>query len=382
MLPLEKLIHLRHDLHAHPELSGQEQRTAACIEAYLRDLRPDGLLTGLGGHGIVATFVGEADGPTLLFRSELDALPIHELNTFAYRSSIPGVSHKCGHDGHSATLCGLAEVLSAQRPSRGKVHLLFQPAEETGEGALAALQDPRFAGIQPDLAVALHNFPGYPPGAVIVRDGIITAAVQGLAVHWQGRTSHASQPEFGRNPATAITDALQHALGCSRPDPARPDFRLVTPVHLRVGAPGAYGVAAGDGELHLTVRAWTNAGLETLIAEITGHCEHLARRDGLEVRFETRQPFAANHNDPATANEVRKAALACGLEVIELREPLKGGEDFGLFTARFPCCLVLVGASENMPALHNPDFDFPDALIEPGVRLMHTIVRQVLGGER
>jgi amidohydrolase len=133
------LIKFRHELHRHPEVSGQEQQTAERIKNYLLPLQPDELLTDVGGHGIVATFDSGKSGPTLLFRAELDALPIQEINTFEYGSSVAGVSHKCGHDGHTTTLCGLAESLAKNRPQRGKVHLLFQPAEETSIGAAAVL---------------------------------------------------------------------------------------------------------------------------------------------------------------------------------------------------------------------------------------------------
>ena len=318
MLPLEKLIAFRHDLHAHPEVSGHEVRTAARVESYLRELRPNRLLTQVGGHGLVATFEGGQPGPSLLFRCELDALPIIEANTFAHRSSNPNVSHKCGHDGHSTMLCGLADLLAQDRPVRGKVHLLFQPAEETGEGARAVLEDPQFAVIKPDIAFALHNFPGYPLGSVILRNGIITAAVIGLKLTWQGWTAHASQPEFGRNPALAIAEALQHSQSLNRPDPSDPGFQLVTPVHVRVGSP-AYGIAAGDGDLHLTLRSWTDANLEQLVSSIVKFCEGLADRDGLKLKSETTQQFATNNNDATIADLMRRATLESGLALIELR---------------------------------------------------------------
>lgn len=378
MLPLAKLTALRHTLHASPEVSGLEQQTAALIEAYLRGLEPDSLVTGLGGHGILATFEGGLEGPTLLFRSELDALPIPEANTFAHRSKHPGVSHKCGHDGHSAALCGLAELLARSRPPRGRVHLLFQPAEEVGEGAKAVLADPKFAPFRPDLAFALHNFPGFPAGSVVLRDRTITAAVVGLAVRLEGRTAHAAQPELGRNPAFAVAELLQYSQTLNRPDPTLPEFRLTTPVGVRVGSP-AYGVAAGDGELNLTLRSWTDDGLEELAASLLLRARQLAERDGLTLSHQTTEHFAANFNDPAAAAAARRAAVSCGLEVLELPVALKGGEDFGLFSARFPCCLILLGAGEATPPLHSPDYDFPDELLEPAVRLMAQIVREALG---
>jgi amidohydrolase len=377
MLPLEKLRTLRHELHAHPELSGQERQTAKRITAYLQTLKPDELLTDLGGHGIVATFDSGGSGPALLLRSELDALPIEETNTFAHRSSISGISHKCGHDGHSTILCGVAELLARQRPGKGKVHLLFQPAEETGSGAEAVLNDPRFSSITPDMAIALHNFPGYPLHSVIIKKGIFTAAVSSLALRLQGKTAHASQPEYGLNPALAVAELLQESDAYTLNDPASEDFQLVTPVYARVGSP-AYGVAAGDGEVHFTLRCWDNTRLEKLRSSIVELTKEICLAHRLELSHESLQNFHANTNDSGSVDLVKTSALELGLELIELSDPLKGGEDFGLFTARFPCCMFALGAGETTPALHNPDYDFPDVLIETGVKLFKRITETVL----
>jgi amidohydrolase len=376
-LQIQKLIQLRRTLHAHPELSGQEQHTAARIESYLRQLQPDALLVGLGGHGIVATFDSGQPGPAILLRSELDALPIAEINNFEHRSTVSNVSHKCGHDGHSAILCGLAEVLAAQRPPRGKVHVLFQPAEETGEGAAAVLQDAGFADVHPDFGIALHNFPGLPMHTVFVKDGIFTAAVGSLIICFAGRTAHASEPEQGLNPTLAVADLLRACAALNRPDANAADFQLITPVHVRVGSP-AYGVSAGDGEVHLTLRSWSSHGLESLKAEVCGLAEELASRDGLGFNTQSLQTFYANENDPQLADCVRQATREMGLPLIEATAPVRGGEDFGLFTTRFPCCMFGLGAGEDTTPLHSPDYDFPDALIETGVRVFLRIVQNLL----
>ena len=225
-LPLEKLTKFRHELHAYPELSGHEEQTARRVIAYLQALKPDELLTNLGGHGIVATFDSGQAGPVLLLRSELDALPIGEINTFAHHSSNQGVSHKCGHDGHATILCGVAELLSRQRPTKGKVHLLFQPAEETGEGAAAVLADPKFAAIKPDMGVSLHNFPGFKKNSIILKEGIFTIAVSSHIFRFSGYTSHASEPENGRNPSLAIADLLRESKLLNMDDPTREEFRF------------------------------------------------------------------------------------------------------------------------------------------------------------
>jgi amidohydrolase len=376
---LEHLIYLRHDLHRHPEISGNEQQTAMRIKNYLLALHPNEILDGLGGHGIIATFDSGKPGPALLFRAELDALPIQEINDFAHRSNNKGVSHKCGHDGHATILCGVAKRLAEQPPRKGKVHLLFQPSEENGSGAEAVLNDPKFAAFNPDMGVALHNFPHYPLHSVIVKPGTVTAAVSGLALHIKGKTAHASQPEYGLNPAMAVAELLKKSHAYNLNEPALEDFQLITPIHVHVGSAGAFGVAAGDAEVQFTLRAWTNTRLETLRADLVQLARGICLEHGLELSHTPSDTFYANTNDAATTDDVRTSALQLGLEIIELSEPLKGGEDFGLFTSRFPCCMFMLGAGEDTPALHSPDYDFPDALIGTGIKLFESIVRKQLG---
>ena len=368
---------LRHQLHAHPELSGREYATAERIVEFLAELRPDRIISGIGGTGIIATFEGAQPGPVLLMRSELDALPITELSAIEYASTNQGVSHKCGHDGHMAMLCGLAESLAAQRPARGAVHVLFQPAEETGTGAAAVLADAAFAQVRPDVAVAIHNMPGFPLHAVVVKSGEVTPAVRGMVVRFVGRTAHASEPEKGENPARAVADLLRACGDWSVHGPQSPDFRLVTPVHARLGSI-AYGVSAGDAEVHLTLRTHTNETLAALYEEVVGFAAELAARDGLTMDSETVEDFYATFNAPAVADAVAGAAAAAGLDVLRPQVGIAAGEDFGLFTERFPGCLVLLGAGEDHDPLHNPYYDFPDELIATGVLLYEAVVAQYL----
>ena len=189
-LDLVELTGFRQHLHRNPELSGQEAWTAAQVVAALVPLGPDRVLTGLGGHGVAAVWTAPEPGPTVLFRSELDALPIEEISQAAHRSAVPGKAHLCGHDGHSTILLGLARLIARDRPARGRVVLLFQPAEEDGSGAASVLADPRFSGIRPDWAFALHNMPGYPLGHVVVAPGPANCASEGLRVVFRGRTAH------------------------------------------------------------------------------------------------------------------------------------------------------------------------------------------------
>ncbi|MDX2378268.1 MAG: amidohydrolase, partial [Acidimicrobiia bacterium] len=231
---MDPLIEFRHELHAHPELAHAEFETARRVSDVVTSLRPDHILSGVAGTGVVATFDSGLPGRTILFRSELDALPIEERGMDGHGSTRPGVSHKCGHDGHTTILVGLAQRLASTRPASGRVHLLFQPAEETGTGAAAVLADPAFGDIRPDFAVAIHNMPGFPLHSVVVKPGSITAAVRSLVIRFAGRTAHAAEPDKGENPSLAIADLLRACDRITVNDLASSDFRVITPVHVHV----------------------------------------------------------------------------------------------------------------------------------------------------
>ena len=170
---------LRKELHKNPEVSGKEVQTAKRIISFLENYPPDEMITEVGTTGILAIYKGKTVGKTVLFRCELDALPIDEINTFDHRSLVNGVSHKCGHDGHMAILCGLATELHFKRPETGTVILLFQPAEEDGTGAEKVFNDLKFI-YNPDFAFALHNIPGYKTNQIVVKNNTFSCAVNSL----------------------------------------------------------------------------------------------------------------------------------------------------------------------------------------------------------
>jgi len=369
------LTSFRHELHAHPELAHSEHATAERVVTFMQQFNPTEIVTGIGGTGVIVTFDSGVEGPTMLFRCELDALPITEVDVDGYASTTVGVSHKCGHDGHMAMIAGLGEALAERPLTRGVVHLLFQPAEETGTGAAAVLNDEAFSRFTPDFAVAIHNMPGFPMHSMVIKPGSITAAVRSFVVRFTGRVAHASEPEKGENPSLAVADLLREADALVIADQHDPEFRLVTPVHVSIGSI-AYGIAAGEGEVHFTIRTATNQGLAKLQAEITAIADHLAARDRLSVEIEVVEDFFANVNDLDVTERVRRAAESCGHDIITPEVGMRAGEDFGLFTERFPCCLVLLGAGEAHLPIHNAGYDFPDELISTGVELFEQIVRR------
>ena len=377
---LAQLIEWRRALHRLPELSGHEHDTAATVAATLAPLHPDRILTGLGGHGVAAIFDSGTPGPSVMIRAELDALPITELSDIPHKSIRPGIGHLCGHDGHMAILMGLARLLSRRRPERGRVILLFQPAEEDGSGAAAVIADPRWPEVAPDWAFSLHNYPGIPLGHALLASGPVNCASCGMRIQLVGKTSHASVPEAGLTPAPAIATLIPAltALGPGGPvtDGA---YRLVTITHAHVGEP-TFGIAPGMGEVWVTLRTVRDDQMAALWAAATTLAADAAARDGLKLTITRHDDFAASINDPDATDHLRAAHLATGLPAFAAPLPMRASEDFGRFgTAGAKSAMLYLGSGETQPMLHNPDFDFPDALIDPGTRLFHRVVTDILG---
>ncbi|OCB70194.1 amidohydrolase [Flavobacterium crassostreae] len=373
---IEALSLLRKELHQYPEVSGNEKNTAQRIISFLKNYPPDEIITEVGEHGILALYKAKAAGKKLLFRSELDALPIEETNTFAHRSTIEGVSHKCGHDGHMAILCGLAMKLYHKRPDTGTVMLLFQPAEEDGSGAARVFNDPKF-DYKPDFAFALHNLPGYPKHQIVIKNNTFTCAVNSMVIQLKGKTAHAGEPEKGINPTLAIAAIISKFNSAIQPDISQSDYCLITPIYTRIGSK-AYGVSAGDGEVHFTVRSNSNVQMKNVERFLENTVKELASQFQLVSSIEWIECFQANENNLQAAQHIRQAAKTNGLELLEKEFPFTWGEDFGLFTQQFPGAMFGLGSGLKTPALHNPDYDFPDEIITTGVATFYTITKQLL----
>lgn len=367
---------LRRTLHRIPELANHESETAQLIARYVGEFRPDEIITQLGGAGVAAIYGGQRPGPTLLFRAELDALPIHETNDFDHHSRHGHVAHKCGHDGHMAMVAGLAPLLHASRPARGRVVLLFQPAEETGEGAAAILRDARFPAIAPDYAFALHNLPGWPLHRIVIRDGTFTMGSVGLSATLEGSTSHASQPERGRSPMRAIGLLLQELPALAVASDLT-DFTLVTLTHLRAGEP-SFGISPGRAELLATLRAAKDEDLQLIRGRAVDLVRRAAGESKLAWKVSWSDEFAATVNHPEAVNAIRSAAGHLGAATSNLPEPIRWSEDFGLFTQVSCGAMLGLGSGTDHAALHSPEYDFPDELIPTGIGLFRRIIAQLL----
>ena len=347
--------------------------------AMLEATAPDRIVTGLGGHGVAAIYDSGRPGPRVMLRAELDGLPIEETGAQRHRSEIPGKGHLCGHDGHMTILAAMARLLGRQRPARGAVVLMFQPAEETGAGAAAVVADPRFAALAPDYAFAIHNYPGMPLGHVGVVAGPAACASRGMRLRLTGRTAHASLPDTGLSPGPALARLMQQMPGLSRgAAPSDADFALATLCHARLGE-AAFGIAPGEAELLVTLRSLTDAGMAGLVDRAEALAREAAADQGLALSIAYEDVFPTCVNDAEGGGDRAPRLRARGVPHGPGLLPMRASEDFGHFGRDAKLAFLLLGAGEWQPALHNPDYDFPDALIGAGADLFSNILVSTLG---
>ena len=401
-MPDGRITALRHELHAHPELSGQERETKRRLMEFIREntcleildrgtwfcayrapvpaQAPRGGAPAAAGARTVGRAEPDGWDPAaelrggIAFRADFDALPVPETIPLPYASRNEGVSHKCGHDGHAAALCGLALALS-EAEVRVPVWLIFQPAEETGEGGEACAAFLKEKGI--GRVFAFHNRSGYPEGAVVVSDSLAQCASRGLTVRFTGRTSHASEPENGRNPASALAEMVRAAetavCGLRAGKEGNAGLVLCTVVDLTLGRKD-FGVSPGEGEVSFTLRADRDEDLSRLETELRRRAEELAEEGGFEVSFEVHDPCPETRNDPESAALVRAAARRNGFRVIEMEAPWRASEDFGWYLKVCPGAMFYIGNGEHYPALHTPEYDFNDRILDTAVRMFTSLL--------
>lgn len=364
---------IRRELHQHPELSGHEARTARFVEDKLQAFHPTKVIRHVGGHGLLVEYFFSEDGPTVLFRADMDAVAVQEPDDIPHHSQTPGVAHKCGHDGHTTILLRFARMLSERPLPKGRVLLLFQPAEDNGSGSKAVLDTKVLDYYKIDKAFALHNIPGYPASAVLCKEDSFTCAVVSVSITLTGKTSHAAEPQKGISPIPATLNIVDELLRWNNTDIQSDDYFLSTIVEIHVGEE-AYGVSAGNSVIRATLRAKTDKLLhqhaQQLKELVATECK---RTPDLQHEMEWLEPFSANENDPQSVGMIKNAALRNNLPYIELQTPFSWGEDFGLFTQQYKGAIFGLGSGENCAPLHSPQYDFPDEVIETGATLFYTI---------
>lgn len=368
----------RHHLHQNPEVSGDEKNTSQFVREKLEEIGVKKIHHGFSLNSILAEIDFEKPGKTILFRCELDALPIQETNDLNYKSKNEGVGHKCGHDGHMTMLLGLAEKMIQKKFSKGKVLFLFQSAEEDGRGAKGILDSKILEDFAIDFVFSLHNVPGFKMGNIVCKTGSFTPSVESLDVKLIGKTSHAGMPEKGVNPAMAISKLIQYYQNLHQPDKNNKGYFLATPIRLKMGKP-AYGTSAGEAQVSYTFRSYDHNFFVQQKKDIENQTKKIVKEtEGLNCKLMWKEGFEANQNNEKAYGFIKKAAAENDLKFIQKEYPFSWGEDFGAFTQHYRGAMFGLGSGENQPELHNPDYDFPDELLDKGILMFYSLAKMTL----
>lgn len=361
---------LRHELHRHPELSYEEVWTKQHLMGFLREHTK--LELHDGGRYFYAVYRAEKAARkrrAIAFRADFDALPIEDEIDQPYRSCVPGVGHKCGHDGHAAALCGLGLELAELRLDRD-VYMVFQHAEETGQGAVEAkaflLENPDIEEI-----FAFHNQVGARAGEVLVASGACNCASKGMSVFMKGTPTHASLPERGTNPVFALAKVIDAVPALIEPE-KYDGLVLCTVCQLSAGS-HTFGTAASEGLLRMTIRAEVEAEMDALQQRIETLCREEAEAAGLTLCFDFQDEFPETRNSANSVEKVYQAAEKLGYSVHE-KPTSRGSEDFGHYTKVVPGALFYIGGGIDVPSFHTSGYDFTDVIMENAVEMFKALL--------
>ncbi|GAJ27596.1 amidohydrolase [Acidomonas methanolica] len=376
---IDHLVALRRDLHAHPELRFEEVRTAGIVADQLAQwgYRPH---RGLAKTGVVASLDTGRPGPSILLRADMDALPVTERAEHDHVSRHAGRMHACGHDGHTVMLLGAAAELAARPPARGRVHFVFQPAEEGGAGADVMIREGLFDLFPSQRCFGLHNWPGLAVGRFGVRAGPIMAGGWRFSATVSGRGAHAAQPHRAIDPVVAgaaFVQAAQH-LVARRTDPLVPAVVSICMFH----AGSTDNILPDRAEIAGTLRALAPGALEALKEGLREVAEGTERAFGVRIALLFHSPYPVTVNSPAET--ALAGAVMTGLDASTDEAPADldlppslASEDFGFMLERRPGAYAMIGNGPSAP-LHAPDYDFNDRIIPRGIAYWAALARHCL----
>ncbi len=383
-----ELRQIRRDIHAHPELCFEEQRTAEVIAGKLTEWGIP-IDRGMGQTGVVGIIRNGNSQRAIGLRADMDALPIQETNTFPHASKNPGKMHACGHDGHVAMLLGAAHYLASHRHFDGTVYLIFQPAEEGGGGAKRMMDDGLFTKYPMDAVFGMHNWPGVAVGTFGVTPGPMMASSNEFEVIVKGKGSHAAQPHKGIDPIMTAIQIAQSWQTIITRNKSPIDAGVISITQIHAGS--ATNVIPDTATLIGTVRTFTTEALDLIEQRMHAIARHTASAFDAEVdfRFTRNYPPLINHaRETAFAVDVMKSIV--GDDGVNTQvEPTMGAEDFAFMLQEKPGCYVFIGNGEGGHRhdghgagpcnLHNPNYDFNDDLLPIGasywVRLAEAYLR-------
>ncbi|KAF1053670.1 MAG: Hippurate hydrolase [Stenotrophomonas maltophilia] len=375
---------IRQQIHRHPELGFEEQRTAALVAGYLREWGYE-VHEGVGGTGVVGVLRGGSGTRCIGIRADMDALPIEEASGVAYRSEHSGRMHACGHDGHTAILLCAARYLAQTRAFDGTLNLIFQPAEELLSGAVAMMDDGLFERFPCDAVYALHNAPGLPVGCFLTREGPLTASSDRVDIRLIGVGGHGAMPHTAKDPIVAAAElvlALQSIVSRNVPST---EVAVITVGAIHAGE--AANVIPEHAELRLSVRATQPEVRSLLKQRIQEVVAGVAAVHGIRAECDYQELVPVLVNTPAETRLLREVASALvGPQRLLSQTPsgFLGSEDFAWMLERRPGCYIALGNGNSGPSgcmVHNPGYDFNDAAIPYGASLWVRLVETYLVAE-
>ncbi|MGX5219876.1 M20 metallopeptidase family protein [Pseudomonas segetis] len=366
MIDTNKYVELRHEIHKHPELKYEETKTAQLVARTLRDLGYE-VCEGLGKTGVVGMLDTGRPGPCIAFRSDMDALPIHEQNYIPYKSTIDGKMHACGHDGHTAALLCAAEAL-LQRKDRyaGKIKLIFQPAEEGGAGAKAMIDDGVLQTPQVDMIFGFHNRPGFEQGYIFAKPGSAMGGDTSIEITITGKGGHAAMPHLAHDPIVVAAQFINHiqAAVARQLSPLRSG--VITVSSIQAGSRKGINVIPNNCNLTISLRSDSLETRAMLVAATENALKSACLAGACEYGFNILLDIPALINDAKatdmTINAFRKHMPDRRVEKIDYM-PTMGAEDFSFYLQEVPGCYFFIGNGMDSAYLHNPHYDFNDALI-------------------
>ncbi|MBE0689166.1 MAG: amidohydrolase [Anaerolineae bacterium] len=373
----EELIERRRDLHRHPELAFEEFRTGGIVAQELNRLGFE-VQTGVGKTGVVGILEGAHDGPTVLVRADMDALPIQEQNAVDYASETPGKMHACGHDGHTTIALGVAKLLAARRDQlAGRVKFVFQPAEETAQGAKSMIRDGALQNPRPDVSIGLHLWNSLPLGSLGVADGPIMAGSSEFTIHVEGKGGHAASPHLGRDPVLCAAQLITQfqTIPSRNLDPF--DSAVISTTMMRAGT--AFNVIPQNTELMGTLRFFRREVRDQVVACMAEMVEHTCLAMGCVGTMKFDHQTEPVNNDPAISGKLRECFKRIeGVTTLDMTARTMGAEDVGFFMSEIPGMYFFVGAAdpaaETYYGHHHPRFSIDENALPFAAALLASAV--------
>ncbi|NOC44117.1 M20 aminoacylase family protein [Ruegeria sp. HKCCD7559] len=361
----EEITGWRRDIHQHPEILYDTHRTSALVAEKLKEFGCDEVVTGIGRTGVVGVIRGKSDtqGRVIGLRADMDALPMQEQTGLDYASKTSGAMHACGHDGHTAMVLGAAKYLSETRNFDGTAIVIFQPAEEGGNGAEAMCKDglmDRF-GIQE--VYAMHNVPGLPTGQFAIRSGPLLAAADEFDIHLEGRGGHAAKPHETVD-TTVMLSQLIVALQTIVSRNADPILQAVLSVTSVETSSKAFNVIPQSAQIRGTVRTHSNQMRDLIEQRLKEVAEGIAATFGGSVNVNYSRGVPVTINAETQTGYAAEAAVSVGGSCIEA-PMVMGGEDFSFMLEERPGAFIVLGNGDSA-GLHHPEYDFNDEIIPIG----------------